>query len=647
MSTIAPRGWRAATWAVPRPDAAVAVPVALTGAGLLLWLVSLGDIDLARMNDYGLLPALPATWFAGIALLLAAAAAGVCQARSRPGLIALATAALVVALYGTVPAVSATPQYFWVYKHIGVTRYIELHGSVTAGIDIYHRWPGFFAVAAAFSWLAGRPNPVDYAGWAEVFFTLVSTVGVAALGRRLLGDARLGQLAALLFALTNWVGQSYFAPQAFAFALSLGIFILLFDHFGDVRGNPVRRVVLRAAGALVRRRLVLEPLRTAAPRGGRRERLATAALVVLLQVAVVASHQLTPYMLVLGVAGLAVLGVVRPWWVVGTLAVVTVAYLIPNLSFVQHSFGLFSGVDPIDNVRTQGLFRPDPMPGKDLNGLTGQLLSLSIWLLAAVGAVRWARRSPRPAGSPGPAGPAEGDAWALVPVVLVLATGVLVVGQNYGGEGILRVVLFSLPWSAILAARALAPGDGGWRPRRAPSILAVTAGLGALFVPAFFGQAAMNIIPPDEVRAADHLYSAGTPGVPIVLATPDFPVKLADTYDRFGPNEQNVPALLDHAELRDHPLGPSDVGAVTTVLDWYGREGYLVFGTSEETYADIYRLTPPGALRSLETALVRSGRFRLWYSTPNTRIYHYQAAAPAPGAAGTAPRTAHPTGGAS
>lgn len=147
----------------------------------------------------------------------------------------------------------------------------------------------------------------------------------------------------------------------------------------------------------------------------------------------------------------------------------------------------------------------------------------------------------------------------------------------------------------------------------------------------------MNIIPSDEVRAADHLYAAGTPGVPIVIATPDFPVKLAGTYDRFGPDEQNVPALLDHAELRDHQLGPSDVGAVTTVMDRYGREGYLVFGTSQETYAGIYRLAPPGALRSLEAALVGSGRFRLWYSTPDTRIYHYRATDPDPDPAAIGP----------
>ncbi|MCK9901046.1 hypothetical protein CC117_06305 [Parafrankia colletiae] len=642
MSIIVSCVPRAAVRAVPRPRADIAVPVLLTGTGLLLWAVSLGRIDLARMNDHGLLPALPITWFAGVALLLGAAAAAFCQRRARPALIALATAALVVALYGTVPAVSDVPQYFWAYKHIGVTRYIEMHGSVSPDIDIYHRWPGFFAVSAAFSWLAGRGSPVEYAGWAEVFFLLVCTAAVAALGRRLLGDARLGQLAGLLFVLTNWVGQSYFAPQAFAFTLTLGIFILVVDHFTEPRENRVNRVVLRVAGALVHRRLALAPFAATDVAAGRRTppRATVVTLVVLLQAAVVASHQLTPYMLVLGVAALTVLGMVRPWWLVVALAVVAVAYLLPNLDYVQGSFGLFSGMDPIANVRTQGPFTPDPMPGKNLNGLAGQLLCIAVWLLAALGAVRWARG---PAAAPtvtaptvtapavaAPAGARPlGDGRALVPVVLVLAAGGLIIGQNYGGEGILRVVLFSLPWSAILAARALAPGPGHrWRPRRALSVLPVLGVLAALFMPAFHGQAAMNILPADEVHAAEHLYDAATPGAAIVTATPDFPVKLTGGYDRFGPAEQNVPALLDHAELRRRPLGRPDVDTVEAVLDGYGPESYLVFATSQETYADIYRIAPPRALRSLEAALEDSGRFSLWYSTANTRIYRYRSAGP-------------------
>ena len=50
---------------------------------------------------------------------------------------------------------------------------------------------------------------------------------------------------------------------------------------------------------------------------------------------IVASHQLTPYMLLIGIALLMLCGIVRPWWVLVGMGVMTFAYLAANFHFIQ------------------------------------------------------------------------------------------------------------------------------------------------------------------------------------------------------------------------------------------------------------------------------------------------------------------------
>ena len=64
--------------------------------------------------------------------------------------------------------------------------------------------------------------------------------------------------------------------------------------------------------------------------------------VLLLQLAIVASHQLTPYVVALAVLPLFVLGYFRPTWVGFAIFGLAVLYLVPNLDYIQQNFGIFS-----------------------------------------------------------------------------------------------------------------------------------------------------------------------------------------------------------------------------------------------------------------------------------------------------------------
>src|SRR3954471_8230224 len=142
-------------------------------AAVVAWAAALPSIHVESLGDYGLPPALPPLWYAAVGTLVAGAALQVSLRQRSDGITLLYLVAIVAVLFATVPAVSAEPHYAWVYKHIGVTRFLEANHSADPSVDIYNRWPGFFALAAVFSHLTGASNPVGFAAWVEVFFTLL------------------------------------------------------------------------------------------------------------------------------------------------------------------------------------------------------------------------------------------------------------------------------------------------------------------------------------------------------------------------------------------------------------------------------------------------------------------------------------------
>src|SRR5829696_4993289 len=118
-------------------------PLLIVPVAMLLWISSVSAVDVSSLDDYGLPPALPVTWYLALALLIGGALAALHADTPRPLVVALYAAAIVLVLYGTVPLLTKVPQYTWTYKHIGVTRYFESHGHDDPSLDIYHHWPGF------------------------------------------------------------------------------------------------------------------------------------------------------------------------------------------------------------------------------------------------------------------------------------------------------------------------------------------------------------------------------------------------------------------------------------------------------------------------------------------------------------------------
>jgi len=579
---------------------------ALAVVVVALWRISLAGVNPYRLGEYGLPAALPMSWYLALAVCVLGAVLASTRAERRPLLAVFFIGLVALILFGTVPALSGQPHYAWTYKHIGVVRYLEIRGHVNPAIDIYNRWPGFFALAAAFSQLTGVHDPASYAAWADLFFVLAAAVMVIAAVTTVTRDRRVACAAALLFVLSNWVGQTYFSPQAFGYVLGLGMLVVVLDQMRTTRVAPwVERSITRVV-----RRPQLPPVTTPTrwPRGS------AVGAVLALDAVVVASHQLTPYMLLVGIALLVILGAVQPRWMLAAIAAMTLGYLAANFHFIQHNYGLFTSIDPFNNVQGPKITQ-HPSAGKVLNTDVELLFIALVFALALGSVIRLARRGLL--------------VRALPLAVLAFSPAAIVFGQNYGGEASLRVILFSSPWCAALIAWALFTLPS---PRSRPVVLGLVAGLFApLFVVSYLGQEELNIVSPAEVHAGAWFYSHAAPGSVLVLAAPGFPYRYGADYPAFrGPEGDANPNLMTEPAFQGRPLGAAQVPAVAARIRLYSTHGYIAFSRDETAFAEVFRITPPGALADLRRAVASSALFRPWYQNRDVAIYELAGAISSP-----------------
>ena len=600
--------------------------VASLGACIALWGISVRSMQVEDLGHYGLLPVFPLSFFAALALLVISFAAVLCSARPSQALLAGHVLALIVFLHGTVPMVFSEPFYPWVYTHFGVVGYIDVHGRLDGSIDIYQNWPAFFALGAWFSRVAGTRGPMEFAAWAQVFFSTCNLVLLRYIFGSLSRDIRTIWLAIFIFFAANWVAQDYFAPQAFAFTLSLGLCGIILRWLMVATDKALLARWLNNVAAFIvrlgrRRRRATVPADE--PTGGQRfGRRAARNIALLLFAVIVASHQLTPYMLIAGLVVLTFLGVVRPRLLVVAFAAIALGYLLPRLEFIQLNYGLLTGAgDPLHNSRNATVGFDQGDPGRIFSAQASRLLSLVVWGLGFVGIVRRLRAG-----------------YKNVGVIVLAATPVLIIfGESYGGEAIYRIYLFSLPWLALLGAFGLQPRRHNWSSARSlPRITVALLGLLALFLPAYFGMALTNRVLPGEVAASQHFYRNAPPHSLLMLASPQFPVRLESNYEQFqlaiGESDPNL--LVVEPSLRHRVLGASEVPIIAEVLRGYGggRPAFLVVSRNGKSYSDMFDLLPRGSLDRLEEALARSRRFRVWYQNDDTTIYQL-----VPAKAGQAP----------
>jgi hypothetical protein len=588
-------------------------------AGLGLWAANLRTLDIRQINDLGLVSILNPAIYAGAGLLCLSFMLALKHKPLRPLFLSLSVVSLIVVLYGTTSIVEPEPRFGASYKHLGVTDFIMQNGRVDPTVDAYFNWPDFFVFAALLTRAAGLSSAATLAQWTPVVLNLLYLLPVLAIMRSATRDQRLVWLATWLFFICNWISQDYFSPQGMNFFLYLVVLAVLLTWFK--RPAPAVAAVAEGRLAFVRnswpwrtcRGLWLShPEAPNLPASGAM-RVGLLGLVVLLYAFIVASHQLTPFAILAGVAGLAVLRRLQLRGLPVLMAVMIAVWLV-YMAVVFMSGHLGGMLDEIGNLGSSfGANVDSHLAGSPDHLLVVRIrmwMTVAIFLVGAAGVVRRML---------------SGRLDVLM-LALAFAPFPLVGMQSYGGEMLLRVYLFALAPMAFLAATAFLP-----RPESRLTVFnlaaigVASAGLLAGFLYARFGNERMDYFTTAELQGMDQLYQLAPQGSTLLAFSPP-PWRYAHytdyTYDGF-PNEAGI-------------LATSDVHAVVDGMQkirQQGHEAYLVISRSQKAELDLLTDLRAGSLDRMQVAITRSGAFDVRYQNADAAIYTLNAPMPAPVAA--------------
>ncbi|MFN8173588.1 MAG: hypothetical protein U0T02_00815 [Solirubrobacteraceae bacterium] len=595
---VRPAGPAPAPIAPPRARRwrAAALPAAGTAIAVVLWAFSIGAMDPRRMDATGLVSIMPAGVLIALALLTASFAVTVTRRDLVVPLLAVQLGALIVMLFGVTALVESQPRFEAAWRHAGIIEFITSTGTVDPGIDAYFSWPGFFILGGLLVKAAGYQSAISLLAWAPVFFNLLYIGPIVMIVRAATPDRRVLWLTLWIVSVANWMGQDYFSPQAAGYFLFLVIVAILLRWFV---AEPA--VSLRPSALLSSARLPWwGPERD--PAGGLRDgpalRMALMGIVIVCFAAVVPSHQLTPFAALAAATVLVLFGgctarglpilmaVLIGIWI----AYMTTVFLKGHLSTLTGSVGK---VDTAVSANLSNRIAGDP--GHLIVVYSRLALTGGLFALAGLG---WLRRMRR--GLP-----------VRAHAVLALAPFPLLVLQPYGGEMLVRVALFSLPFSAFFAASALAPD--GWRlpSWRAPALVGVVcAGLLALFLFARYGNEKMDFFSDQEVAAVHELYRVAPRGSLLLTASQPLPWKFQD----YGSYKFRILSQEVQHAAAEGKLTPGLVGETRAVMSAFPRgRSFLIVTRSQLAHDELLGATQLLPIARLERALLGSRLFRVVY----------------------------------
>lgn len=542
------------TFVIPR-DAVRRPAVLLIAVALLIWVAALPWLPGVDANNMGLL-------FSGSGPLLAVAitactAAFLIAIRRRQLLTAVGALGAAIAISRlTTTLATEMPLYDWTYKHIAVVDYILVHNLIQPdGTDIYAQWPAFFVVAAWFCDVTGMSAITMAHLFAPVIHILIALTVYSA-ARVLKYSRRTALVACYVVEITNWVGQDYFSPQAWTLILAYGLLVLLL-------ASPTSR----SAGVLA----------------------------IIPFAAMVPSHQLTPFWLLLTASLLVLTKRARPWWAVAAMIVIAGTYLALNFEAVA-PYGILSGGSPVSNATSNF-----EVAGSSVEKFitSGICRGISVLVLAsALACAFWLRRRRRP---------------ALAAALLAFSPLALLLGQSYGGEAIFRVFLYGLLGCGLLIAPALMSAVDGAasRPRlgRAAAWCWLTVGAVA-GLHAYLALWPMVVETRAQVDYMQQLTSDIEPGTRVIMLHPGgMPTRLNDDYAALTLKDPYFDQPLSHdltGEKSAFPT-PDQLGAFQWAVENHESPTYVIFTEQSRKAVEYYNEYPPDALPKFQQFL-SSGR---------------------------------------
>lgn len=449
----------------------------LVGVGVVLVVSSALAIRPLTPGWAGLLGAISPAWYVGLLLVTGAVFVG-----QRLGGLFTGLPVVVLQLMLTLtPAIAyVDPRYSWTAKHVGVTSYVLLHGTVNPSIDIYQAWPGLFSGVAWLCKTAGLSSPISVAHWWPPVIDLATLLVVYQLARAVLRSPARAWMAATVFVVGYTIADAdYFSPQSTGFLLTIATFAVVFAHRDEEPGLP-------PAGWM---------------------------LILTMSIADAITHQLSPYMTTIGLVVLVVFGRAKTRWAPVVSLAPAAAWALIYFSYVKQHVSLSAFLNIFGNALTPGIAGGGPSPGS-LANLVRLFEGGSALLIGVLALVSIARHRDQ----------------LTACLALCAASGAgLLVANSYGNEADFRVVLFALPWLAILAGRL------SLTPHSKSAVLwpVVTVALLGLYLVADMGLDFVNVMRPGDVAAISKFELSAPVGSYLVIigAPPSPPTGVSGRYN--------------------------------------------------------------------------------------------------------------------
>lgn len=563
-----------------------------------LFALSAENINLGGMNDLGLVSVLPPMIYVSLLILTFSFIYALHWLEYRSTLLLLHIALLIVILFGvTVPA-EEVPRFNVTWRHVGIIDYILRNHTVDPRIDAYFNWPGFFSFMAFVMEIMGLKHPISLVFWPSVFNNLLYLAPLLLILRSVTDNQKLVWYGLWIFYLANWIGQDYFAPQALNYFLYIAILGILLWSFRGTQAIPwLERLLNR-----INRRAILSETQEQKNivRGrntARRQRLVGLLVILLAAFFSVVSHQLTPFAILISVAILSVfnqisargLGYIITLMIAVWLAYMAVAYLQDRAST------LLGNVGQVDQAVTANVTaRLSGSPGHHVIVKIRLWETILIWGLAILGGIRRIRQ----------------NYFDLLPVLLALLPFTLLMLQFYGGEMLLRVYYFTLPFMAFFISGLLYTN---W-PKRYISWQPLVAGLLSLMlIGSFFlsryGNEKIDQFTQKEVDAVSYVYKIAEPGSLIAAPSPHYPIQF-DGYEIYSVKFFAGPILADDVDT-----------LIINMEQVKARARFFVITTSQESYFHMFYNFAIERWPTFEAKMVASGRFELIYSNEDAKVY--------------------------
>jgi hypothetical protein len=559
----------------------------------------------ARIGPYGLIQALYPGYYVVMAGLLLSLAWTLGARRFRNALLSVHMIVLVILVHGAPSFIETEPRFETAWLTAGFTDYVAQAGRFLPQVDARFSWPAFFAGSAMVDKAAGLQAAISLIRWWPVALNLLYLPLIYLIAREFLQSGTRAWIATAFFPLANWVGQDYYSPQSIAFLLYLAFIYLLIGPLGA----HDRPAWLTQLSWQVQRRVLLmgRPWLRGAPSAGGRpasarragENNATTAFylvaLIVLMAAMATGHQLTPIVATGSAVVLVLLGRTRVRWLVVTFALMTFGWVCyAAATFWSGHFGvLFGGVGSVQSnlgsavlARLQGSFAHEFVV--DVRVVT----ALVVWVAAAAGALVWhSGRSER---------------WSLLALFL-LPFGMLA-GGSYGGEAVLRVYLFTLPFAVCLMAVFVT--HIRW-PSRRVAAFALLIILLPFFLVARWGNEIYEMVRPADVKGMEKLFRIAPPGSTLIAANPFLPWRFTDV-DTFHFLSDNQGAFDLASTLPIVRMAEADP-----------KGTFIIITTGEVIYGwQAYGLPRSWGGR-VDNMLLASPYFKLRWRDSGTEIFQY------------------------